>query len=204
MRPDAECRRSKLTGYVEAGVTWVARAGHVAEVRTLLTSVGTATQPQDDPCDDLVWTGEGWVPYFGPKPDECGGEDDCPPDDGTDYTYQDGVIIYLHLDEDWTPWQKFQAKVKVAELNEAGKRGELRVTKNPQRGDTTRKYRKQCKNPEPKCHVDHLVDLQLGGLDVFANMWFLDPAVNTSFGAQVNNQIRCYPDGTPVIGVYLT
>ncbi|HEY7033986.1 MAG TPA: hypothetical protein VH482_21800, partial [Thermomicrobiales bacterium] len=67
---------AKMAGYVEAGVRWTARAGHVAEVGTFLTAVGTATQPQDDPCDDLVWTGEGWVPYFGPKPHQCEEEND--------------------------------------------------------------------------------------------------------------------------------
>jgi hypothetical protein len=69
---------AKMAGYVEAGVRWTARAGHVAEVGTFLTSVGTATQPQDDPCDDLVWTGENWAPYYGPKPEECNDDEpDC-------------------------------------------------------------------------------------------------------------------------------
>jgi len=40
--------------------------------------------------------------------------------------------------------------------------------------------------------------LQLGGKDVLTNTGGLNQSVNTSFGAQVNNQIRNLPDGTYV------
>ena len=44
--------------------------------------------------------------------------------------------------------------------------------------------------------VDHVIDLQLGGADVIVNMEPLDRSVNRSLGAQIQNAIKNYPDGT--------
>lgn len=39
-------------------------------------------------------------------------------------------------------------------------------------------------------HVDHILDLQLGGLNVLDNLQLLDVSVNTSLGTQINNAKR--------------
>ena len=44
--------------------------------------------------------------------------------------------------------------------------------------------------------MDHVIDLQLGGADVIVNMEPLVRSVNRSLGAQIQNAIKNYPDGT--------
>lgn len=51
--------------------------------------------------------------------------------------------------------------------------------------------------------VDHITDLQLGGLDTSSNLWGLNKSVNRSLGSQVSQRIRNLPAGTPVNHVYI-
>lgn len=53
------------------------------------------------------------------------------------------------------------------------------------------------KSAVPKGYdVDHLIDLQFGGVDDILNMNPLDASVNRSLGAQIMNQIKNYDIGT--------
>ncbi|WP_236743084.1 hypothetical protein [Mycobacteroides franklinii] len=55
----------------------------------------------------------------------------------------------------------------------------------------------------PGVHVDHIRDLQAGGLDSVDNMGLLDGSVNSSFGSQLNSGMNRYPEGTQFGGVRL-
>jgi len=44
--------------------------------------------------------------------------------------------------------------------------------------------------------VDHIKDLQLGGLDDASNLWLLDSEVNQGIGRQIWQQIKNLADGT--------
>ena len=44
--------------------------------------------------------------------------------------------------------------------------------------------------------IDHVIDLQLGGIDDISNMSALDRSVNRSLGVQIKNAIKDYPIGT--------
>lgn len=45
-------------------------------------------------------------------------------------------------------------------------------------------------------HVDHVVDLQAGGIDHMSNMQLLDSTVNTSFGSRLSKLMGEHPPGT--------
>ncbi|MER8503199.1 hypothetical protein [Mesorhizobium sp. M0204] len=47
-------------------------------------------------------------------------------------------------------------------------------------------------------HVDHTIDLQLGGSDQLSNMATLDASVNTSLGSQIQQRIKHLPYGTKI------
>jgi hypothetical protein len=53
----------------------------------------------------------------------------------------------------------------------------------------------------PKADIDHLIDLQLGGMDDISNMGPLNYSVNRSLGPQIANQLKGIPIGTCVYGV---
>lgn len=46
--------------------------------------------------------------------------------------------------------------------------------------------------------VDHVIDLQLGGIDHVCNMRPLDASVNRSMGAQIHYLIKDLPEGTKI------
>jgi hypothetical protein len=52
-------------------------------------------------------------------------------------------------------------------------------------------------------HMDHKIDLQLGGRDDTSNIGPLFGRVNTSVGSQIGNQLRDTPYGTPIF-IYLS
>jgi hypothetical protein len=70
--------------------------------------------------------------------------------------------------------------------------------------DTVRRY---VKDPEKqkrllerikRSDVDHKVDLRVGGQDIRSNLTFTERGANRSAGAQIGNQTRDVPDGTPI------
>ena len=46
--------------------------------------------------------------------------------------------------------------------------------------------------------MDHVHDLQLGGIDDTSNMSGLDRSVNRSLGKQINNRTKDLPNGTTI------
>lgn len=49
--------------------------------------------------------------------------------------------------------------------------------------------------------IDHWIDLQLGGADEASNMHWLDRSVNRSLGAQIQQYLSAFEEGT-VFGTF--
>jgi hypothetical protein len=99
--------------------------------------------------------------------------------------------------EDWTQAQRIEADAKVQVLNESET-----VLTVPQRSGTSAssRYRQSGGVTLPRYDVDHMLDLQLGGLDTTDNMWLLNSSVNRSLGSQIYHQTKTLPAGTVIDG----
>jgi hypothetical protein len=77
------------------------------------------------------------------------------------------------------------------------------VTKNPiARGPNLRaKFLENGGTLKAGEHVDHILELQLGGGNGESNLQGLDGSMNSSFGSQIRYQIKNLPNGTAVNGV---
>ena len=105
------------------------------------------------------------------------------------------VNISLKYKKGWTPAQKLEADAKVKALSEA------RTVKTPvARSGTSAasKYKSaHGKGSVPKGNdIDHVIDLQLGGVDAISNLKPLNFSVNRSLGAQIRHAIKRFPNGT--------
>ncbi|MBS1511485.1 MAG: HNH endonuclease [Bacteroidetes bacterium] len=116
-------------------------------------------------------------------------------------TAEAGVDLALKPKSTWNADQMAQARAKAKALSDA----ETVVTKNPVVRDTKLRsnFIKRGSKVAPNEHVDHIVDLQLGGTNEASNLQALDGSVNSSFGKQIQLQIRNLPDGTRVNRVNL-
>ncbi|PLX30238.1 MAG: hypothetical protein C0582_01640 [Alphaproteobacteria bacterium] len=102
---------------------------------------------------------------------------------------------------------------KARALQDLAQRGKLYKSEAPLRSIDTREYRKnilaqakkqhlpddryaKLENLLEKMDVDHLHELQLGGIDHTSAMWMLDKGVNRSIGAQIMHQLKDLPVGT--------
>lgn len=74
------------------------------------------------------------------------------------------------------------------------------VVTSPQRGATSAAdiYRKDGNDISIGKDIDHIQDLQLGGIDDIVNMWPLDSSVNRSLGSQINHLIKDLNLGTKI------
>lgn len=102
--------------------------------------------------------------------------------------------------EGWGAAQKAEADAKVKALSEAfTKKTEVKRAA----ASAGRRYRSVFgRNSVPKGYdVDHIIDLQLGGLDDISNMVPLDRSVNRSLGAQIMHAIKDYNIGT-IFGMF--
>jgi filamentous hemagglutinin len=113
----------------------------------------------------------------------------------------EGIQVRLQYKTGWTASQVAEADAKVAALNQAVSAGEA-VKTLPQRGGTSAasRYRAACGAVPMGCDIDHILDLQIGGEDVLANMNPLDSSVNRSLGAQIYHAIKNAPYGTKIVG----
>ncbi len=111
---------------------------------------------------------------------------------------------------------------KVKELNSLASAGKLQKTKVGDRKSALIKdYRKQLnkkierqygkKNPKftqqllnrmkKEIDIDHIHELQLGGMDVLSNLRIRERAVNRSIGSQIQGQIKKLQEGTKIDSV---
>jgi RHS repeat-associated protein len=114
---------------------------------------------------------------------------------------EEGVDLFITGKQNWSPSQNSQAYQKAEALTNA----ETTVTKTlPTRSANMRSGFVKVNPLKTGEHVDHTVELQLGGKDEFKNMNGLDGSVNTSFGSQIQHQIKNLPDGTKINKVIFT
>ena len=110
------------------------------------------------------------------------------------------IDIELKFKEGWTKAQRAEAKAKVKALSKA-----TTVKTTVDRSGTSAASRySSAYGAEviPSGYdVDHIIDLQLGGIDDVSNMKPIDKSVNRSLGVQIKNAIQDYPDG-PVFGKF--
>ena len=129
------------------------------------------------------------------------------------YVTEDGILVHngyknnriqnkdgsydleISYKDDWTDAQKTAADAKIQELNNR----DLTVS-TPNRGSTSAAdiYRNSGNAIPTGCDIDHIQDLQLGGIDDIDNMWPLDASVNRSLGSQINHLIKDLDVGTKI------
>ena len=114
----------------------------------------------------------------------------------------EGVTLKLSYKQGWSAAQREAADVKVAALNTRAGAGELR-TSVAQRGGTSAssRYTRAGNEVPDGSDVDHIIDLQLGGLDEVANMSPLNASVNRSLGSQIMWQTKGLQVGTCIVAV---
>jgi hypothetical protein len=106
-----------------------------------------------------------------------------------------GHDLHLYYMPKWDAAQRAAADLKVEILTEA----DTVVSRAVRLFRSARKRFIAAGNHVPAgSHVDHRVDLQLGGGDILENMGLMDPSVNTSLGAQIRHQIKLLPYGTKI------
>ncbi|MCG8509374.1 MAG: hypothetical protein MI741_09110, partial [Rhodospirillales bacterium] len=105
-----------------------------------------------------------------------------------------GVDLHLKYKSEWTAAQRAAADAKVKALTEA----DTSVVKNPARSGTAQTRYRKIAGLDIMQDADHLIDLQLGGLDDMSNLWSLDRSVNRSIGAQIQQLIKEWDHGTIV------
>jgi RHS repeat-associated protein len=113
-----------------------------------------------------------------------------------------GVGVELAYKEGWSAAQIAAADEKVGALNRAAQQGSLAVSKVSRGGTSAASAFRAAGGDIPSRHdVDHVIDLQLGGLNTVPNLSPLDYSVNRSLGAQIACRLRGLPVGTKIISV---
>ena len=109
----------------------------------------------------------------------------------------DGVNLVVKGKSSWTASQNSAAATKAQTLTDDVS---TVVTHNPvaRESNLRSKFIKAGGQVSTSEHVDHKIDLQLGGTNAMSNLGPLDKSVNMSFGSQINKQIKMLPDATRV------
>lgn len=106
------------------------------------------------------------------------------------------ININLKYKDGWTAAQKREARKKIKALSKA------KTVKTPVNRNGTLSASSRYKSAYGEASIskgydiDHIIDLQLGGIDDILNMKPLDKSVNRSLGIQIKNAIKDYPFGT--------
>ncbi|MDX8534290.1 hypothetical protein RFM41_24510 [Mesorhizobium sp. VK25A] len=106
-----------------------------------------------------------------------------------------GQDLHLTYMSHWTAAQRAAADLKVKILTEAA----TVVSHAVRAGKSARKIFEDASVLIPfGSDIDHMIDLQLGGLHELSNFMPLDASVNRSLGAQIWHQIKDLPIGTVI------
>lgn len=105
------------------------------------------------------------------------------------------VDLELSYMPGWTAAQRAAADSKATALTEA----DTIVTVVERAATSLRaRYTREVGDIPDNADLDHIQDLQLGGLDDILNVGPLDSSVNRSLGAQINHRISDLEIGTPI------
>ncbi|MEC4272978.1 RHS repeat-associated core domain-containing protein [Adlercreutzia sp. R25] len=107
------------------------------------------------------------------------------------------VDLVLKKKDIWDEVQISQATRKARDLSRADT---AKTTVGKRNGSAADAFKKEYgKDSVPFGYdVDHVIDLQLGGVDHVSNMRPLDASVNRSMGAQIHYLIKDLPEGTKI------
>ena len=105
------------------------------------------------------------------------------------------IDINLKYKKGWSAENVREADAKLIALSEANT---LKTPVNRSGTSARAMYKKAYGNNSiPKGYdVDHIIDIQLGGSTTLDNLAPLNQSVNRSLGAQINNAIKKFPNGT--------
>ncbi|WP_328472180.1 DNRLRE domain-containing protein [Actinoplanes sp. NBC_00393] len=95
--------------------------------------------------------------------------------------------ITVKYKKSWTAAQRAAADAKIAALNQQPL---LVVTKVNRKGSASKTWTRSGRKTKKGMDVDHIIDLQLGGMDDVSNMKLLDASVNRSLGSQIDKQLK--------------
>ena len=108
------------------------------------------------------------------------------------------VDLVLKRKDIWDEIQMSQATRKARDLSRADTQvtSKENIHRDP---NVTKNFRKNNSDHIPDGYdVDHVIDLQLGGVDSASNLRPLDASVNRSMGAQIHYLIKDLPEGTKI------
>jgi len=115
---------------------------------------------------------------------------------------EEGVTLSLRYKSGWSAEQMAAADAKVSSLNEAAEAGLLKVTPANRASQSAKaRYTKNGGTVPSGMDVDHIIDLQLGGLDKISNMRPLDRSVNRSLGSQIMWRLKGVEPGTCIVAL---
>ncbi|SHT79300.1 Uncharacterised protein [Mycobacteroides abscessus subsp. abscessus] len=113
-------------------------------------------------------------------------------------------ILDLHMKDGWSEFQHNQAYLKEQLfMEQIGPDGFEKTVPVPRDPAVRQLFLNELglDRVPPGMHVDHVRDLQAGGLDSIDNMALLDGSVNTSLGAQLRARMGEYPPNTTFGGI---
>lgn len=108
------------------------------------------------------------------------------------------VDLVLKRKDIWDEIQMSQATRKARDLSRADTQvtSKENIHRDP---NVTKNFRKNNSDHIPDGYdVDHVIDLQLGGVDSASNLRPLDASVNRSMGARIHYLIKDLPEGTKI------
>jgi len=104
-----------------------------------------------------------------------------------------GPKLQLKCDPNWNACQQYAAKLKADNINKAAKKKQLKRT-DPCRTNQRDYYERKCAdpdNPGSTHDIDHMLELQLGGMDkCCSNLWEMPRGPNRSMGSQIKSQMN--------------
>jgi len=115
-------------------------------------------------------------------------------------TRENPIDVHLKYKQEWTDEQRVQADAKLQALSEGYTEKSITQKQRKPLKETFLKINNLDRIPEGY-DLDHIIDLQLGGLDDIMNTQLLDRSVNRSLGAQIMHAIAQYEVGT-VLGKF--
>ncbi|MEE4024439.1 HNH endonuclease signature motif containing protein [Gordonia sp. PKS22-38] len=120
--------------------------------------------------------------------------------DSASHAVPNGPTLQMKYKDTWTDAQRAEMDRKIDSFNEKVKESGFERQPGPFVRDP--KVREEflesqgLTRPPTGLQVDHVRDLQAGGVDEVSNLQLLDGSVNTSFGSQLRNLMSQQPPGT--------
>jgi RHS repeat-associated protein len=104
-----------------------------------------------------------------------------------------GPTLQLVCNSDWKPCEQMAAQMKVNAMHAQSQKKQLKRA-DPCRTNQRDYYEKKCATPKEDSgthDIDHLLELQVGGMDKCCqNLWEMPRSPNRSIGSQIKNRMN--------------